>query len=115
MKNTVDEYIAAFSFHPLIQKRLQLIRNTAKSILPLNVSETIYHGVPAFFLDGTDILCYGAYQSHITLYVGYDLVEEIRSHYPQYHYSKATVMINHNDAMLKEPLEFICNTITNKL
>ena len=82
----IDFYI--MKFDPEVQRRLIMIRFTALETFR-EVEETIYHGVPTFMVNGKDILNYGAYKDHITLYVGYDLVCFMKGQYPQYHYTKA--------------------------
>lgn len=115
MTQFVDDYIADFIFDPLIQEKLEFVRNTVKKILPSETSEVIYHGVPTFMLHGKDIFSYGAYKNHITLYIGYHWVGKIKERYPQYRYSKAAMMIRYDEPIPQALLEDICSGIIQSI
>lgn len=115
MINSVDRYIDDFSFYPLAQERLTLIRNVALKVFPKNVIEIIYHGVPTFLLNEVDILNYGAYKKHITLYLGYYCAELIQQKYPSYSFSKSSMIIKYDEVLDSEMIENICKIIISNL
>jgi len=104
----IEFYIMQFS--PDIQRRLLDIRSIAVEAF-CNAEEKIYHNVPTFMINGKDIMCYGAYKDHITLYLGYDVTDFLKSIYPQYHYTKAAMHIYHKDSFPYELVKDICGLL----
>ncbi|MCL2407473.1 MAG: DUF1801 domain-containing protein [Defluviitaleaceae bacterium] len=71
----VESYISQFP--SWVRERLAAMRNIGLEVFG-GTTERIYHGVPTFMVadpDGRDIFSYGAYKSHITLYIGYIAVQ----------------------------------------
>ncbi|HZX08006.1 iron chaperone [Kribbella sp.] len=62
---TVDEYIA--SFPPDVQEVLQEVRRTIHAAVP-GAGEKISYQLPAIILDGTGLLHFSGWKSHIALY-----------------------------------------------
>ena len=91
--NNVDTYV--MQFNPEVQHRISLIRKATYEVYP-GAEERIYHGVPTFSHNGIDILSYGAYKNHITIYIGYDRVSLLRPKYPEYQYGAASIKILNN-------------------
>lgn len=104
----VDFYI--IQFEPEVQRRLMEIRFSVLNTF-LTVDELIYHGVPTFTVNGKDIMNYGAYKDHITIYLGYDWVNFLKNHYPQYHYTKAAMQIPNKDPFPDELIKEICELL----
>ena len=115
----VDSYIAKFG--PEIQERLMAIRFTALDIFQ-NVEEKIYHAIPAFMLDGKDILNYGAWKNHISIHLGYewkiywenranDLMSFLKEKYPQYNYTKFTIQFANKEPFPLELIREICELL----
>ena len=104
----VDAYIMQFDSE--IQCRLRIIRAAGLAVFR-NASETIYHRLPTFMVDGKDVLNYGAFKSHITLYIGYELAYLFKNQYPQYQYGKASMQIPHEvpfpEALIREICELL--------
>ncbi|MFD7160962.1 iron chaperone [Kribbella sp. NPDC059898] len=65
MADTVDEYIA--SFPPDVQEILEQVRRTIHAAVP-GAGEKISYQIPAITLDGTGLLHFSAWKSHIALY-----------------------------------------------
>ena len=63
--SSVDEYIA--SFPEEVQKILEEIRLTIKAIAP-GVKERISYQIPAFELNGRNLVYFAAWKKHISLY-----------------------------------------------
>ena len=104
----VELYI--MQFPPEIQRRLLNIRSIGLDVLS-GAEEKIYHRVPTFMLNGKDVLNYGAYRDHITLYLGYSMVDFLRHVHPQYHYAKASMQLPHTDAFPSELIREICEIL----
>jgi len=62
-------------------------------------------------INGEDILNYGAYKDHITMYIGYDLTDFLRNQYPQHRYTKAAMQISNKDAFPYELIKEICELL----
>jgi len=62
---TIDEYIAEFP--PEVQSILEKIRATVRKASP-QAAEKISYRMPAFALDGRDLVYFGAFKKHIGLY-----------------------------------------------
>jgi uncharacterized protein YdhG (YjbR/CyaY superfamily) len=61
----IDEYIAAFS--PEVQSILEKIRAMIKKAAP-EAEEKISYQMPAFTLDGGDLIYFAAFKKHIGIY-----------------------------------------------
>jgi len=104
----VDFYIT--EFEPEIQRRLVLIRLTALDVFR-DVEERIYR-VPAFFMiGGKSIMCYRACKSHITIHLGYERVNQLKTRYPQYRYTKYTILLLNKDPFPNELIREICELL----
>ena len=103
--STVESYIAQFALD--IQQRLYEIRTIGFDIFAV-AEETIYHRVPTFMIDGRDVLSYGAYKDHITLYIGYDMADFLKNVYPQYRYTKSALQIPHGDGFPGRLIQEVC-------
>jgi len=101
----IDQYIMRFS--PEIQRRLLTIRQIGCSIF-LGADEKLYHTLPAFSKNGKIIIFYGAYKNHISICVGYDWVDFLKTQYPQFSYTKATILFPHMDSFPEDVVEMIC-------
>ena len=110
--SAIDAYISRFS--PETQARLVCIRQTALRVFG-DVDEKLCHALPAFFKNGRGILFYGAYQSHISICVGYDWVDFLKCQYPQFHYTKATITFPHEDPFPGDVVQVICSLLCQGL
>ncbi len=62
---TVDEYISEFP--PEIGKILQKIRSVIRKAAP-RAEESISYQIPAFKLDGKNLIYFAAFKNHISVY-----------------------------------------------
>ncbi len=62
---TVDEYIAAFPKE--VQDVLEKIRSTIRESAP-KAEEAISYGIPAYILNGRDLVYFAAWKNHIGFY-----------------------------------------------
>jgi len=104
----INSYIIQFETET--QRRLMSIRSIALDIFQ-TAEEKMYHGIPTFFKGKNDILNYGAYKDHITIYVGYELVELLEKTYPQYEYTKAAIKIPNCESFPEDLVEEICELV----
>ena len=107
--SVVDLYILRFI--PEIQKRLTCIRQTARRVFG-DVEEKTCHSLPAFFANGKGIMFYGAYKEHISICVGYDWVDFLKYQYPQFRYTKATIIFPHKDPFPEDIVLVICELLS---
>jgi len=103
-----DFYISRFG--PEIQKRLLSIRQTAHNVFH-DAEEKTCHSLPAFFANGRGIFFYGAYKNHISICVGYDWVDFLKCQYPQFQYTKATILFPHADPFPEDVVQVICELL----
>jgi len=109
----VELYIVRFP--PKVQSRLFEIRYIGFDVFS-DVEEKLYHGVPTFILtSGKDILNYGAYKNHITLYVGYEMRHLLTNAYPQYHYTKTAIQFPHKENFPKDYVREICTLLCSNI
>ena len=104
----IDDYIARFS--PEIQRRLELIRSIAHDVFP-GAEEKLRYGQPALHMNGKGLLWFGAYKFHIAVVAGYAITDLLRSQYPQYSYTKATVQLPHEEDFPGEFIREICGLV----
>ena len=62
---TIDEYIG--SFPPEVQPILEEVRETIRGAAP-GADETIGYGMPAFRVDGRNLVYFGGWKHHVGLY-----------------------------------------------
>ncbi len=62
---TIAEYVTTFS--PEVQELLEKIRVTVKNLVP-DAEEVISYGIPAYSLNKTTIIYFGAFKQHIGFY-----------------------------------------------
>lgn len=101
----VELYIARFS--PETQKRLASIRAIAMNAFP-DASEKLYYGNPTIFVKEEGVLFYAAYKDYISICVGYDWVDFLKSQYPQFGYTRATIQFPHKDPLPEDMVQVIC-------
>jgi len=73
----------------------------------------IYYGLPCFFLNGQGVLSVGAYKKHLGIIVGYDFADYLKSKYPNYSYTRATIQFLYTEPLSYEILEEICSHIAD--
>lgn len=71
--------------------RLLKIRSVVQEHFP-TASERIYYGIPTVEIDDRNILHYAAYKNHISIIIGYALAAYLQENYPEYSYTRATVI-----------------------
>ena len=106
----VELYIMRFS--PEVQRRLLDIRRIGFDVFS-DAEEKIYHGVPRFMINGKDIMNYGAYKDHITLYVGYAMKDFLSGIYPQCRYTKSAIHFPHGEYLSGEMIREICELLNS--
>jgi uncharacterized protein YdhG (YjbR/CyaY superfamily) len=77
----VDEYIAGFPGN--VQKALKQLRSTIKKAAP-RAEEKISYAIPCFTLDGTYLIYFAGFKSHVSVYPaprGNEAFEEELSYY----------------------------------
>ncbi|MBK8980976.1 MAG: DUF1801 domain-containing protein [Ignavibacteria bacterium] len=84
----IDGYIAAFPEE--IRILLKKIRETFRKAAPGAV-EAISYGVPAFKLNGKDVVYFAAFKKHIGIYPAPRGVEEFKKELAEYKGGKGTV------------------------
>ena len=108
----VDLYIMRFPSE--VQARLVSIRQTALNVFG-DAEERLYHGVPSLFQNGHDFMNYGAYKNHISICVGYDWVDFLKSQYPQFNYTKSTITFQHDASFPDDIVQTICGLLKHSL
>jgi len=105
----VDNYIE--KFEPEVQERLTKIRQAVSDVLG-DVKERVYYGIPTVSLNGKDVMHYAGYKNHVSLIVGYDLADFLKSQYPQYKYTRATIIFPHKDPLPEEMVRTVLEMVS---
>jgi len=103
--SNIETYIKQFPKE--IQFRLNTIRSIGFETFS-EATERVYHGVPTFATGDKDILNYGAYKDHITIWIGYEMVDLLKNAYPQYKYTKVTIQFSNSEDFPVELVKEIC-------
>lgn len=105
----IDEYIAAFPED--VQKILEQVRSTIQKAAPGAV-EKISYGMPAFTIDGKNLVYFAAYEKHIGFYAAPTAHEEFKKEFSKYKTGKGSVQFPIDQPM---PLKLIARIIKFKL
>jgi len=108
MSDDVNFYI--MKFEPKVQKRLMEIRFSVFDVFQ-NLEERIYHAVPTITFNSQDIMNYGAFKSHISIWLSYNLIDFLKKNYLQYGYTKHTIQFPHKDPFPNELIKEICEML----
>ena len=108
----VDQYILKFS--PEAQQRLMTIRRIALDVFK-NAGEKVSYGIPTLTVDGADILYYAAYKNYISIVVGYDWADFLKSRFPQFQYTRATIQFQHKEPFPDDVISVICGLLKQGL
>lgn len=100
---TVDEYIDLYPKNT--QAALKKIRKIIKKLSPQAV-EKISYGMPTYALK-SNMVHFGAYPAHISLYPGPDVISQLSSQLSDYKTSKGTVQFPLNKPIPYELIEGI--------
>ena len=92
---TIDEYLAALPADK--RAALQFLRRAIKAAAP-QAEECISYGIPAFRLDGTLLVHFGAAARHCAFYPG-AVVESFRGDLRAYDTSKGTIRFQPDDPL----------------
>ena len=104
----IDAYIIKFDAEK--QRRLIAIRSIVFEKYPSS-TERIYYGIPTVELDGKIILHYAAYKNHVSLITGYDLTDFLKEKYPQYRYTRATVIMPDSQLFPEDFVKEVCGML----
>lgn len=92
--NSTDEYLALLGTEQRVT--LEKLRKDIKAAAP-KAEEYLYYHLPAFRLDGSLVVAYGAGASHCALYPGSSsTVEELKDELKAYQTSKGTIRFPSN-------------------
>ncbi len=104
---SVDEYIGSFPEN--IQKKLTLLREVIKELIP-GVHERIRYRIPCFYLD-EDIVYFAAHSNYIGFYPTASGIARFKKELSGYEYSKETVKFPYEE---KLPMDLIKKIIKFK-
>jgi uncharacterized protein YdhG (YjbR/CyaY superfamily) len=86
---TIDEYIAKYPKN--VRVVLEELRKVVKEAAP-NAEETISYGMPAFKLNGRNLVYFAAWKKHVGFYpAGYSAIEAFKQELSPYKQAKGTV------------------------
>jgi uncharacterized protein YdhG (YjbR/CyaY superfamily) len=100
-----EAYFAALS--PELRQRMLEIRRLIQSCAP-QLEETFGYGMPAFKAQKI-IVYYAVFKNHIGLFPGKAAVEWIRHSWPQCVKGKATIQIQHTEAIPEDLIAALVN------
>jgi len=85
---SIDDYIAIFSKD--IQKKLEEVRATIKTVVP-DAKEKISYQIPAFELNGKNLIYFAGWKKHISIYPIPSGTEEFNQEIAPYMDGKGTL------------------------
>ncbi|MDD3793913.1 MAG: DUF1801 domain-containing protein [Candidatus Gracilibacteria bacterium] len=88
---TIDDYISGFPSD--VQIILQKIRKIIIESNP-DLVEIINYGVPTFKLNGKNMVHFGAFKKHISIFPGPEAIEHFSTRLGQYKISKGTIQFS---------------------
>ncbi len=104
---TVKEYIA--SFPPLVQERLETIRNIIVETAP-EAEESIAYGMPAYKYNKRPLVYFGGFKNHIGFYATPTGHKKFEAELSVYKQGKGSVQFQHEEALpvglIKRIVEF---------
>lgn len=108
----VDDYIGKFP--PQVQEYLNEIRNIVKELAP-TAEEYMGYGVPAFKLNGKNIVYYAAFKKHFGLYPSPIVIEKLSSELSGQKLSKGTIQFDYDNNFPKSLIQKIISTSINEV
>lgn len=108
----VELYITGFGDD--IKSRLFNMKLIIQEEFP-QAEPILYHGMPAFFQDGRDIISFGAAQQDIILYPGSRVLSRLKLRYPELQYTRATIRFPGDEPLPYELLREICDLLRQVL
>lgn len=107
---TVDEYIEYFPDE--VQNILQTVREVIKAELPNEIEETISYQIPTYKLNGTYVIYFAAYKTHISIYPASDGFDKDHPEAKEYRKGKGTYQFPLSQPL---PMELIRKLVKFKL
>lgn len=86
---TIDEYLENFSGET--RAKLEKIRNTIAGVMP-GAEQTIRYAIPTFRLNGKNVIHFGGYTHHISLYPTSEPIQVFAKELKRYETSKGTIL-----------------------
>jgi len=102
---SVDEYIAGYPAD--VQAILQRIRETIQKAAP-GAEEKISYAMPAFTLNGRNLVYFAAFQNHIGFYPSPEVIVRFKKDLSAFRVSKGAIQFPYNIPM---PLDLISRMI----
>lgn len=84
----IDDYIASFPRE--VQEILQKIRLSIRRLVP-NAVETISYGIPTFKLNGKNLVHFGGFKDHVSIFPTSSGVAAFKKELSNYKISKGTI------------------------
>lgn len=85
---TINAYLKPFPKE--VRDKLQKIREAIQKAAP-KATEAISYGIPAFRLNGTYLIYFAGYKSHVSIYPTPAVDAELRKQLAPYHVSRGTL------------------------
>lgn len=108
--NMTDVELYILKFNTAKQERLFKIRFIVQEKYP-NANEWVYYGIPTVEENGKCILHYAAYKDHVSIIVGYALIDFLKDKYPEYRYTRASVIFPDKKPFPEDFIREICKML----
>lgn len=106
--STVDEYISLYPVRT--QTALKKIRKMIKTHMP-TATEKISYGIPTYALNGRNVVHFGAYPAHISIYPGPSVINDLNGELGGLKTSKGTIQFP-----IEEPISYqLIQTILERI
>ena len=97
---TIDEYLAAITLDQV--REYERIRQIVHKLVP-DTTETMAYGVPTFTYKGKNLLHFGAFKNHMSIFPGPHAIEELQEELGDYKISRGTIQFT-DDKLMPEAL-----------
>lgn len=105
----VDDYISRFP--PKVQTLLRKMRVVIRKAAP-GATEKISYKIPAFSMDGRILVWFGAFTSHIGLYLGVAAISAFKKELAMYKSAKGSVQFPFSEPL---PVELVTRIVKFRL
>lgn len=106
LEDTMQDPISTYldTFPPKTQVILKRVRSKINKNLP-EATERISYGIPTYTIDGSNIIHFGGYEHHISLYPGAQVIANFAEKLSKYKTSKGTVQFQLSESVPYDLIE----------
>jgi len=100
--SVIDEYLK--DIKPSQRAQLEHIRKVVKQLVPM-AEETISYGIPTFKYHGQYVFYFAAFKTHMSVFPGASIVEDMKEKLGKFQISKGTVQFTEDNPLPDDIIE----------